>query len=152
MAERQKENISLKRTLRMISSCLGILFRPLLKVLKILMRTLAVAFVLAIVLCIVVGVTKIYPLYTEYRQMAEQVVDESTPDTFRLQESSYIYDVNGDVIAKLTMDEDSYYLPYDEIPEYAIQAFVAVEDRTFWENSGIDLKGIFRVGLRYLYT
>ena len=152
MAERQQDNNSLKRTLRMISSCLGILFRPLLKVLKILMRTLAVAFVLAIVLCIVVGVTKIYPLYTEYRQMAEQVVDESTPDTFRLQESSYIYDVNRDVIAKLTMDEDSYYLPYDEIPEYAIQAFVAVEDRTFWENSGIDLKGIFRVGLRYLYT
>ena len=36
------------------------------------------------------------------------------------------------MIAKLSKDEDSYYLPYDEIPVEAIQAFVAVEDRTFW--------------------
>ena len=120
--------------------------------LKILARTLLVAFILAGILSIIVGVTKIYPLYVEYKQMAEHVVGESTPDTFRLQESSYIYDADGDVIAKLSKDEDSYYLPYDEIPVEAIQAFVAVEDRTFWENSGIDLKGIFRVGLRFLYT
>ena len=152
MAEKQQEKISFQRVLRMISSCLRILFAPLLKVLKILVRALAVVFVLALILSIIIGVTRIYPLYVEYKQMAEHVVGESTPDTFRLQESSYIYDVNGDVIAKLTMDEDSYYLPYDEIPEYAIQAFVAVEDRTFWENSGIDLRGILRVGLRFLYT
>ena len=152
MAEKQQEKISFQRVLRMISSCLRILFAPLLKVLKILVRALAVVFVLALILSIIIGVTRIYPLYVEYKQMAEHVVGESTPDTFRLQESSYIYDVNGDVIAKLTMNEDSYYLPYDEIPEYAIQAFVAVEDRTFWENSGIDLRGILRVGLRFLYT
>ncbi len=152
MAEKQQEKMSFQRVLRMISSCLEILFRPLLKVLKILARTLAVAFVLALILCAIVGVTKIYPLYAEYKQMAEHVVGESTPETFRLQESSYIYDADGGVLAKLSMDEDSYYLPYDEIPQYAVQAFVAVEDRTFWENSGVDFKGILRVGLRYLYT
>ena len=149
--ERNKALFS-RKSVQTVGRCLKIFFRPILKVLKILARTLLVAFILAGILSIIVGVTKIYPLYVEYKQMAEHVVGESTPDTFRLQESSYIYDADGDVIAKLSKDEDSYYLPYDEIPVEAIQAFVAVEDRTFWENSGIDLKGIFRVGLRFLYT
>ncbi|HIX52862.1 MAG TPA: transglycosylase domain-containing protein, partial [Candidatus Lachnoclostridium stercoripullorum] len=149
--ERNKTLFS-RKSVQTVGCCLKIFFRPILKVLKILARTLLVAFILAGILSIIVGVTKIYPLYVEYKQMAEHVVGESTPDTFRLQESSYIYDADGDVIAKLSKDEDSYYLPYDEIPVEAIQAFVAVEDRTFWENSGIDLKGIFRVGLRFLYT
>ena len=149
--ERNKALFS-RISVQTVGRCLKIFFRPILKVLKILARTLLVAFILAGILSIIVGVTKIYPLYVEYKQMAEHVVGESTPDTFRLQESSYIYDADGDVIAKLSKDEDSYYLPYDEIPVEAIQAFVAVEDRTFWENSGIDLKGIFRVGLRFLYT
>lgn len=149
--ERNKALFS-RKSMQTVGRCLKIFFRPILKVLKILARTLLVAFILAGILSIIVGVTKIYPLYVEYKQMAEHVVGESTPDTFRLQESSYIYDADGDVIAKLSKDEDSYYLPYDEIPVEAIQAFVAVEDRTFWENSGIDLKGIFRVGLRFLYT
>ena len=56
------------------------------------------------------------------------------------------------MIAKLTKDEDSTYLPYEEIPEDAINAFIAIEDRTFWENSGFDLKGIIRVGLNYFRT
>ena len=149
--ERNKALFS-RKSMQTVGRCLKIFFRPILKVLKILARTLLVAFILAGILSIIVGVTKIYPLYVEYKQMAEHVVGESTLDTFRLQESSYIYDADGDVIAKLSKDEDSYYLPYDEIPVEAIQAFVAVEDRTFWENSGIDLKGIFRVGLRFLYT
>ncbi len=131
---------------------LGLLFRPLFRVFKILGVTLAVVFVLALAVGAVVGVTEIYPRYVEYKQMAVQVVADSDLDTFRLQESSYIYDSEGAIIAKLTKDEDSFYLPYDQIPEYAVQAFVAVEDRTFWENSGIDWKGIFRVGLRFLTT
>nr|WP_255669132.1 transglycosylase domain-containing protein [Aeromicrobium duanguangcaii] len=35
-------------------------------------------------------------------------------------------------------------LTYDEIPEVMRDAVVAAEDRTFWENRGIDLRGIVR--------
>src|SRR5699024_754627 len=83
---------------------------------------------------------------------AVELVANSTYETFRLQESSFIYDRQGEVIAKLTKDEDSQYLPYDSIPENAINAFVAIEDRTFWENSGFDLRGIIRVALNYFKT
>ncbi len=47
---------------------------------------------------------------------------------------------------------DSAYLEYDEIPQYAIDAFIAIEDRSFWENPGIDMKGILRVGINFLRT
>jgi penicillin-binding protein 1A len=34
------------------------------------------------------------------------------------------------------------YLPYEETPELLIQAFLAAEDKNFFEHSGIDLRGI----------
>lgn len=115
-------------------------------------KTLLFFFVLAVLLLTGICVVKFYPIYREYKDLAVKAVEGSTPETFRLQEASFIYDRNGDVIAKLTGDEDSSYLSYEEIPEAAVNAFVAIEDRTFWENPGIDLKGIFRVGLNYLVT
>lgn len=115
-------------------------------------KTLLVFFAAAILLAAGVIAVKFYPLYREYKTLAIQAVEQSTSDTFRLQEASFIYDVNGDVIAKLTGDEDSSYLNYEDIPQDAVNAFVAIEDRTFWKNSGIDMKGIFRVGLNFLLT
>ena len=93
---------------------------------------------------------KLYPIYEDYRKQTENIVAESNLDTFRLQEASYIYDTNGEIIAKLTGDEDSSYLPYEEIPKNAVNAFVAIEDRTFWENPGIDVRGILRVMVDYV--
>ena len=34
------------------------------------------------------------------------------------------------------------YLPYEETPELVVQAFLAAEDKNFFEHSGIDLRGI----------
>lgn len=41
-----------------------------------------------------------------------------------------------------TQDRES--LEYDEIPEIMRDAVVAAEDRTFWDNRGIDVRGIVR--------
>ena len=71
--ERNKALFS-RKSVQTVGRCLKIFFRPILKVLKILARTLLVAFILAGILSIIVGVTKIYPLYVEYKQMAEHVV------------------------------------------------------------------------------
>ncbi len=131
---------------------LKIIFRPLFKLLGFLFRSLFILCVVVLVAVIGIGAYKVYPLYTEYKKEAVQMVADSSLDTFRLQESSFIYDRQGNVIAKLTKDEDSDYLPYDTIPENAVNAFVAIEDRTFWDNSGYDLRGIIRVALNYFKT
>ena len=107
-----------------------------------------------ILTCIIVGIIlagilvhKYYPLYENYSNAAEKMVWDSSHETFRLTESSYIYDSDGKVISKLKANEDSLYIHYNDIPEHAVNAFIAVEDRTFWENPGIDIQGIIRVCL-----
>lgn len=129
-----------------------IILRAMFKVLKVMFKTLFICCVIALIVILAVGGYKVYPIYKDYQAQAEKVVAESRPEDFILQQASFIYDVNGDVLAKLTGDEDSSYLAFDDIPETAVNAFIAIEDRTFWENSGIDLKGIFRVALNYFKT
>ena len=83
---------------------------------------------------------------------AKRVVAESTAEDFRLSETSYIYSDDGTELAGLSEDTDATYLDYDEIPQDVVNAFVAVEDRTFWTNGGVDYKGIARVCLNYVRT
>ena len=129
-----------------------IIFHAMARIFGTMFKTLMVCLILILIGGAGFGVYKILPLYEQYKNDVAGVVENSTPDTFRLQEASYIYDANGDVLAKLTGDEDSSYLTYDEIPQNAVNAFVAIEDRTFWTNPGIDVKGIFRVAVNYFLS
>lgn len=83
---------------------------------------------------------------------AKDLVDSSTPDTFRLAQASYIYSDDGTQLAALAESEDATYLSYEDIPADVVNAFVSVEDRTFWNNSGVDYKGILRVCVNYVKT
>ncbi|MCD7864654.1 MAG: transglycosylase domain-containing protein, partial [Clostridiales bacterium] len=85
-------------------------------------------------------------------QEAKELVENSTEDDFKYAETTYVYSADGIKIAELAEDTDATFLTYDEIPADVVNAFVAVEDRTFWTNSGIDMKGIVRVCLNYVRT
>lgn len=104
---------------------------------------------LIILICLMTFTGIIYykakPLYTEYMAKAEDVVKDSTEDTFRYNETTIVYDKSGKVMASLSKDRDTEYLEYGDIPMNVINAFIAIEDRTFWTNPGIDWKGIGRV-------
>lgn len=109
-------------------------------------------------ICVSLGIaiytwnTKIKPVYEDYNKAAQEAVKNSTAETFMTEEASFIYDVEGVILAKLRGDNDSSYLTYDDIPQNVIDAFVAVEDRTFWDNPGFDIKGIARVCINYVKT
>ncbi len=83
---------------------------------------------------------------------AQEVVANSTEEDFRYAETTYIYSDDGTQIAELAEDTDATFLEYEEIPADVVNAFVAVEDRTFWTNSGVSVKGIIRVCLNYVRT
>jgi membrane peptidoglycan carboxypeptidase len=87
-----------------------------------------------------------------YYDEAVEIVNLSDDSTFKINGSSFIYDSDGNVLAKLKADQDSIYLEYKEIPEDLIEAFIAVEDRSFWDNPGIDLKGLVRVVVDFVKT
>jgi penicillin-binding protein 1A len=57
-----------------------------------------------------------------------------------LPESTIIYDRNGKELYKLFSKEKRTYVPYAAISPRMIDAIVSIEDKTFFENPGIDLK------------
>ncbi len=78
------------------------------------------------------------------RKEAVSLVASSSKDTFRSQQTSVVYDAHGEVISYLKGEKDVYYLTLDEIPLYAQQAVISVEDKKFYSHHGVDYKAIIR--------
>jgi membrane peptidoglycan carboxypeptidase len=58
--------------------------------------------------------------------------------------STYIYDRSGQHVLFRLEDERRIPITLDAVPERMRQATIAIEDKTFWENPGIDVSGIVR--------
>ncbi len=70
---------------------------------------------------------------------------ENAPDTTV---QSVLLDKHGDEIGFLTGNERRIYLREDQIADSMKQAMVAIEDRRFWTNSGVDVRGIARAAFQ----
>lgn len=68
---------------------------------------------------------------------------------YKPHDNTIVYDRHGQKIGEFFT---AYYIftPYDQIPKMLIDAVTAIEDRNFYEHSGIDLKAIVRAGLSHL--
>lgn len=122
------------------------------KLIKKFIKTFFITITLLFLIVGIVVMIKVLPIVNDYRLEAKKIVEDGSYNDFILSETSYIYDDNGKVLAKLKSDTDSNYLNYNQIPINVINAFIAVEDRSFWTNDGYDIKGIIRVGLNYIKT
>jgi penicillin-binding protein 1A len=58
--------------------------------------------------------------------------------------NSTLYDVNGKRLTTLTSNQGRIIVDSDQIGAYTKHAVIAIEDRRFYENSGVDLRGIGR--------
>lgn len=72
------------------------------------------------------------------------VVDE---EALILPATTTIETTEGEVIAKI-YEENRQPIELAEVPEHVIQAFVAIEDRRFYQHAGIDFKSIVRAVYR----
>lgn len=59
--------------------------------------------------------------------------------------NTFIYDTEGNILAELKGNENRVWIDYAEIPTNLINAYIAVEDKRFWEHKGVDFK-------RFLYA
>lgn len=130
-------------------------FGVLIEILHYLRIALCWLFMLAVICGI--GVTgyviyRVYPIYEEYNNSASEIVSEISEESFAIKESSRIYDSSGNLLSILKEGSDNTYLSYEDIPQDVINAFIAVEDRSFWSNDGVDYKGMIRVALRAVLT
>lgn len=101
-----------------------------------LLATIKVLFVLGIVGAISV---------TGYAAYTISNADEIQPDKLYnlLDVSTHVYDDKGVLIDDLYYSENREIAKYDQLPENLKNAFIAVEDKTFWEHKGFNFRRIF---------
>lgn len=63
---------------------------------------------------------------------------EFNPENLYQQESTILYDANGEIIAKLGVEKREN-ITYEELPEVLINAIIATEDSRFFQHNGFDL-------------
>lgn len=90
-------------------------------------------------------VVVVLPKYHEYDDAAEAIIAKSTEADFKINEGSIIYASDNTVLANLYQNRNLEYLDFEDIPKTVINAFVSVEDQSFWNNNGVDFKGLVRV-------
>ena len=120
------------------------------KLIKKLFKILFLFTMIAILAAAGAVIYKVYPMYEKYSQEAKEAVADSNTNTFKHNLTSYLYDDEGYLLTELSGNGSKIYLTFEEIPENVINAFIAIEDRSFWEHPGIDLKAIVRVGLEFV--
>ncbi len=86
----------------------------------------------------------------ELKDEAESIASKSRKEDFRASETSVCYFSDGNVMSVLKAEKDVYYLDFDAIPAYCVDALLAVEDRKFYEHPGYDIYAIIRAGKAYL--
>lgn len=68
-------------------------------------------------------------------------------DRLQLDATTTIETADGELISKL-YSENRTLIGIDELPDHVKNAFTAIEDRRFYEHSGIDMKSVMRAGYR----
>lgn len=63
---------------------------------------------------------------------------EFNPENLYQQESTILYDANGEIIAKLGIEKREN-ITYEELPEVLVNAIIATEDSRFFQHNGFDL-------------
>jgi membrane peptidoglycan carboxypeptidase len=88
-----------------------------------------------------------FGIYTFYaQQLPDASVIEQQQDDF---ETVRIYDRTGQHLLYESVDPrpfrgDRRYMPLSEMSPVGVQAAVALEDRNFWDNPGVNVRGLFR--------
>jgi len=95
------------------------------------------------VLYVAIAVIAIYPFFyfiTVYYQ-SYSIMRDLKPYAPCL--STGLYDANGELISEL-YDESRSFIPIEKVPEHVKNAFIAAEDRTFYQHIGYDIRSILR--------
>ena len=107
------------------------------------LRVIGYIFLALFLVMLAVGLRYGYVLL-KYKQSADALVDEKGRAAFTESLTTIVYDADGEELAEFSSDKNSYYLKSDSIPYMAKKIFIAVEDRNFYEHSGVDYSAVAR--------
>ena len=90
---------------------------------------------------LLLGVVKAYVETTPTLDVAQLTISDYT---------SYLYDMNGNLISSIADVEYRDWANIEDIPDMLKNAFIAVEDVRFYKHSGVDFKRLFSAALEIL--
>ena len=103
------------------------------------MKVIKRIFIILIVFCLLGGIAGAGFVGYEYYKTPK--IDPTTIYD-RLEKTSYLYDDNGNQIDKLYYSQNRKIVSSDEMPDVLKNAFIAIEDKTFYKHHGINFKRI----------
>lgn len=80
-------------------------------------------------------------LYCLYWYFAHDLPDLTKITGYRPRLTTEVYSIDGKLVAEFGGERRTL-IPYEEIPTYVRQSFMAVEDKRFFEHKGVDLRRI----------
>ncbi len=85
------------------------------------------------------------PVIEFYNSVASNLPDHNKLKNLKLPGTSIVLDGKGEKFAELfESDQRRQWVPLSQIPEYVRHAFVAAEDKRFFQHKGIDERGLIR--------
>ncbi len=89
-------------------------------------------------------------LLVTYNSVYASLPDGNLLDGIDLPASTYVYDRSGDVLLARFECQNREQVSFDEVPDNVVNAAIASEDQTFWDNDGVDYPAIIRAGFANL--
>jgi penicillin-binding protein 1A len=89
-------------------------------------------------------------MFAAYTYYATGLPDPNILDDFEPAESTYVYDRTGQTLLARFECQNREAVKFDELPDFVWQATVASEDRSYWENNGVDIQATVRAALANL--
>jgi membrane peptidoglycan carboxypeptidase len=91
-----------------------------------------------------IGATLAFGVIATFAVLAADLPTAHDLETFPVPLTTRIYDRSGEHLLYTLEDERRELVPLSAVPERIQQATIAIEDKTFWSNPGIDVGGILR--------
>lgn len=104
-------------------------------------RLFKIVFFLSIIFLIIGGLISIGSIiwFSKDLPTPDKLIERKMPLTTKMYDrtgKTVLYEIHG--------EQKRTFIPIEEIPNYAIQATIAIEDKNFFQHKGISLWGIFR--------
>src|ERR1700726_3379419 len=112
---------------------------------KLVLRFLGFLFTVGTVL-LLVGVAVVAGLILHY---SKDLPDYSQLQNYEPPVMTRVHAADGSLLAEYAK-ERRLYLPIQAVPKLVINAFVAAEDKNFYQHPGVDIYGIARAGMLYI--
>lgn len=109
------------------------------------------AFKILLLLIVIAGITMV-GIAVAYAVTAISQSPAIDPKNIRsaISETSVVRDKNGDNVEQLVQNEFSEWVPIKRMPDYLLDAAVAIEDQRFYEHHGVDFRRLVSATLRNL--